>query len=125
MKTLSKKNRFIFKLRGGGLLSSLSVISLFGVGFSSWVIKDNTNSIYIENLKVNAESVEYTSGSSLRLNPSKGNNGNGVDNLQYCNTGLATGLVYDDEIGSKGSVKYYFIYLLINLKRVEIIAIYL
>jgi len=101
-------------LFGGGLLYCLSLTSLFGIGFSSWLIAGETDSSDIaESLNVDVGGIVYTFGSSLKLNTAKGTEGKGVDNLEYCNSGSATGLVHDGEIGSKGSVKFYF-YLLIS-----------
>jgi len=94
-------------VRGGGILFLLGIVALIGLGFSSFLIVSDsyTYSEYDINAKVG--DITTSSGSSLLLDESKGDS-EGLDSLKYVSTDLTSGLVYEETIGNKGSIKYYF-----------------
>lgn len=89
------------RLTGGGILSTLSILSLVCVGYSSWVISGNSSGS--AEIKVDVAGIEETPTSLFRLDSSK------CTNLQYYLSSDQTsgGLVNDGIIGSTGSITFY------------------
>lgn len=83
------------------LMATLPVFSLVGVGLASWIMSDDIFTATGPAVNV-GNFVDI--GGYFALDTNQGDNHNGVSGLQYCSTGL----VYEDEIGNKGNLKYYF-----------------
>jgi len=119
MKKPIKRGIFLLKnmLRGGGLLLSLSIIALIGLGFSSRKIVSDLYTYSSVKVNANVADIVTNSGTSLKLNTNKGDSNNGIETLKYSSTSLVTGLVYEDTIGNQGNIKYYFYLDISNFKK--------
>ena len=78
--------------------------SLFGVGFSTWIIGKAEDELLITGI-MNADDV-IDSSEYITKNALKGYENSGVDALQY----NSNGLVLDDVVGDTGQMKYYLIF---------------
>ena len=78
--------------------------SLFGVGFSTWIIGKAEDELLITGI-MNADDV-IDSSEYITKNALKGYANSGVDALQY----NSNGLVLDDVVGDTGQMKYYLIF---------------
>jgi hypothetical protein len=101
MSHLNFKNKKLSKTAIGIAMCAFSVALVSGVGLGSWVLSGGV--FNVAGPAVNVGDLINVDGSFF-LDSNQGDNGSGVSNLQYCSTGL----VYDEEIGSKGNLKYYF-----------------